>query len=69
MIPGDLLSACPHRQFHKLSGLLGSQVALQNSYPNAPRAMQGGIFMMVFGMTRLRGELMTYPVRDGHANH
>ena len=34
-IPEDLLSACPHRQFHTLPGLL-------NSYPNALRAMQGG---------------------------
>ena len=33
--PGDLLSACPHRQFHTLPGLLDSQAALSNSYPNA----------------------------------
>ena len=25
MIPGDLLSACPHRQFHTLPGLLDSR--------------------------------------------
>ena len=42
MIPGDLLSACPHRQFHTLPGLLDSRAALPNSYPNALRAMQGG---------------------------
>ena len=42
MIPGDFLSAFPHRQFHTLSGLLGSGAALPNSYPNALRAMQGG---------------------------
>ena len=42
MIPGDLLSAFPHRQFHKLPGLLDSRAALPNSYPNALRAMQGG---------------------------
>ena len=42
MIPGDLLSAFPHRQFHTLSGLLDSWAALPNSYPNALRAMQGG---------------------------
>ena len=42
MIPGDLLSACPHRQFHTLPGLLDSRVAMPNSYPNAWRAMQGG---------------------------
>ena len=42
MIPGDLLSAFPHRQFHTLLGLLDSWAALPNSYPNALRAMQGG---------------------------
>ena len=42
MIPGDLLSACSHRQFHTLPGLLDSRDALPNSYPNALRAMQGG---------------------------
>ena len=42
LIPGDLLSACPHGQFHTLPGLLDSRTALTNSYPNALRAMQGG---------------------------
>ena len=42
MIPGDLLSAFPHRQFHTLPSLLDSWAALPNSYPNALRAMQGG---------------------------
>ena len=42
LIPGDLLSACSHRQFHALPGLLDSRAALPNSYPNALRAMQGG---------------------------
>ena len=42
MIPGDLLSACPHRQFHTLPGLLDSWVALPNSKPNACMPMQGG---------------------------
>ena len=42
MIPGDLLSACPHRQFHTLPSLLDSWAALPNSYPSALRAMQGG---------------------------
>ena len=42
MIPGDLLSAFPHRQVHTLPGLLDSWAALPNSYPNALRAMQGG---------------------------
>ena len=35
LIPGDLESACPHRQFHTLPGLLNKQDALSNSYPNA----------------------------------
>ena len=42
MIPGDLLSAFPHRQFHTLPGLLDSWTALPNSYPNACMPMQGG---------------------------
>ena len=42
MIPGDILSACPHRQCHTLPGLLDSRAALSNSFPNALRAMQGG---------------------------
>ena len=42
MIPGDLLSAFPHRQFHTIPGLLDSQAALPNSYPNTLRAIQGG---------------------------
>ena len=42
MIPGDLLSACPHRQFHTLPGFLDSRAALSKSYPKASRAMQGG---------------------------
>ena len=40
MIPGDLLSAFPHRQFHTLPGLLDSWAALPNS--NACVPMQGG---------------------------
>ena len=70
MIPGDLLSAFPHRQFHTLPGLLDSWAALPNSNPNACMPMQGGSlyhFMMVFGMTRPRGELTTYRARGGHA--
>ena len=42
MIPRDLLSAFPHRQFHTLPGLLDSWAALPNSYPNACVTMQGG---------------------------
>ena len=42
MIPGDLLSAFPHRQYHTLPGLLDSWAALPNSNPNACVPMQGG---------------------------
>ena len=42
MIPGDLLSAFSHRQFHTLPGLLDSRAAVSNSYPNACMPMQGG---------------------------
>ena len=42
MIPGDLLSAFPHGQFHTQPGLLDSWAALPNSNPNPLRAMQGG---------------------------
>ena len=42
MIPGDLLSAFPHRQFHTLPVLLDSWAALPNSNPNACVPMQGG---------------------------
>ena len=42
MIPGDLLSACPHRQFNPLPGFLDSWAALPNSNPNACMPMQGG---------------------------
>ena len=42
LIPGDILSACPHRQFHTLPDLLDSRAALSNSYPKGLHAMQGG---------------------------
>ena len=42
MIPGDLLSAFPHRQFHTLPGLLDSWAALPIFNPNACDPMQGG---------------------------
>ena len=35
LIPGDLSSACHHRQFHTLPVILHSQAALSNSYSNA----------------------------------
>ena len=49
MTPGDLLSMCPHRQFHTLPGLLDSRAALPNSNPNALRAMQGGSLYHFYG--------------------
>ena len=42
LIPGDILSACPHRQFYTLPDLFDSRAALSNCYPNALRAMQRG---------------------------
>ena len=42
LIPGDLLSACPHGQFHTLPGFLDRWAPMPNSYPNALRPMQGG---------------------------
>ena len=42
MIPEDLLSAFPDRQFYTLPGLLDSWAALPNSNPNACMPMQGG---------------------------
>ena len=63
----DLLSACSHRQFHTLPGLLDSRAALMHCVPC--RGAVCSIFMMVFGMTRPGGELRTYCVRGGHANH
>ena len=54
LIPGNILSACPHIQFHKLAGLIDSRPALSNSYHNAcvqSREAVCNIFMMVFGVT------------------
>ena len=54
LIPGDLLSACSHSQFHTILGLLDSRAALSNSYPNACVPCREAICMiyMVFGLTR-----------------
>ena len=63
-------SACPHRQFHTLPGLLDCWAALSNSNPNAcvpSREAVCTIFMMVFGMTRPGLEPMTYRVIGGQA--
>ena len=50
LIPGDFLSAFPHRQFHTLPGLLDSRAAPPNSYPYALRAMQGGSLYHFYGL-------------------
>ena len=82
LIPGYLLSACPHRQFHTLPGLLDSRAALPNSYPNALHAMQGGIFvpflwwLLVLPSREANSQptvweadtLTTKPVRHGYTN-
>ena len=72
LIQGDLFSACPHRQIHTRPGILNSQAALSNSYPNAimpSREAICTIFMMVFGMTWPGREPATYFMRGIHANH
>ena len=65
LIPGYFYSACPHRQFNKLPGLLHSQFALPNSYLNTcvpSREAVCTIFKMVFGydLTGVRSHLMKY---------
>ena len=79
LIPGDLFSACPHRQFHTLPGFLDSRVVLPNSNPNACVSMQGGsLYHLNDGLwygpagrrtQDLPCEITTYRVRGGHANH
>ena len=81
MIPGDLLSACPYRQFNTLPGLLNSRAALPNSYRSALRAMQGsslyhfydglwydpaGRRSLTHDLTREADTLTTEPTRHGH---
>ena len=71
LIPGDLLSAFPHRQFHTLPSLLESRAAMPNSYPNALRAMQGcRLYHFYNGLwyDPVRRRLTTYCVRGRHAN-
>ena len=72
LIPGDLYIACHHGQFHKLPGLLHSQVALPNSYPHACMPSSETvytIFIMVFVMT-LPPRTRDLPYeRRKHANH
>ena len=71
LIPGDLLSACPHRHFTHYPDL-NNWVALSNSYSKAlvpNREAIYTIFMMVFGMTRPRRKPATYCMRGRHVNH
>ena len=61
MIPGDLLSAFPHRQFHTLPSLLDSWAALPNSYANACVPMQGGsLYHFYYGLWYDPGERRTH---------
>ena len=65
LIPGDLLSACPHRQFHTLPGLLVSRAALSKPNPNTCvecRKAVCTIFMVVFGITLWGREPTTYQI-------
>ena len=70
MIPGILLSACPHRQLHTLPGLLDSWAALSNSFLCAPsREAVCTIFMLSLRMTQPGCKPITYPMIGGHANY
>ena len=66
------LSACLHRQFHTLPGLLDSQAVLTNSYPKMCVPSTEAvctIILMVFGMTWLGREPTTYCMGWGHTDH
>ena len=65
MIPGDLLNAFPHRQFHTLPGHLDSWAALPNSNLNACMPMQGCSFYHFYDGLWPGGELTTYRARGG----
>ena len=71
MIPGNMYSACPYRQFFTLPGLLDSWAEQRNSYPKAcvpSREAICTIIIMIFGMTRSGREPATYRMRSaGHA--
>ena len=67
----ETLSACPHRQFHTLLGLLHSWAALSNSYPEHMWPCMEAVFilfMMAFGMTQPGRKPATYRMRGEHAN-
>ena len=64
MIPGDLFSAFPHRQFHTLPGLLDSWAALPNSNPNALRAIKrGSLYHFYDGLWYDPAERRTHDLR------
>ena len=70
LIPGDLYSTWPNKQFHTLAGLLDSRVAQPNSYPNncvPSKEEVCTIFIMVFVMTWPGREPTTCRMRGGHA--
>ena len=72
LTPGDLYSESPNRHFQTLPGLLHSQSALPNSYPDTCSPNTEAvctIFRMVYGVNRLKHEHMTYYMRGEHANH
>ena len=60
------------KQLHALAGILDSQAALPNSYPNTCVPSREGVcttFMMDFGMTRLGLEASTYYMTGRLDNH
>ena len=64
--------ACPHSQFHTLTGLLDSRLhcktpTLRHAY--LYREAVCTIFMMVLGMTWLGREYATYRMRGGYTSH
>ena len=59
LIPGDLLSAYPHRQFHTLVGLHYQTPSLMHCVPC--REAVCTLFMMVFGMTPARTRTHNLP--------
>ena len=81
MIPGDLLSAFSHRQFHTLPGLIDKWAALPNSNPNACVPRQGdSLYHLYDGLwydpaeansrptVREADTLPTEPTRHGQEN-
>ena len=71
LIPGYLLSACPHRQFHTLPGILDSRAALPNSNPNPNVPCREAVCTTFYDLwyDPAGREPATYRVRGVHANH